>query len=156
MALTPDVEQAFALVNGRVPDDIIALLPSGDDWVNFVPEVDPDHEVPPRSLLATIFSNRGHAVPMATWTASDEVGRGAVLGIEHGAGPSALAQLAERGSGLPPGWRKVSDHARRGLVVSIPADADRASALRWLLEASARLSQVPLTGSWLARTFSVR
>lgn len=156
MALTPDVEQPFALVDGRVPDDVLALLPARGGWVNFVPEVDPDHPVAPRRLFSVIFSNRGHSVPLATWSAPDDGDGGPTLGIEHGAGPNALEQLGESGSGLPPGWRKVTDHARRGLVVEVPADADRATALRWLLESSTRLSGVPLTGSWLARAFSIR
>lgn len=153
MAITPNIEQAFALVEGRVPDDILALLPMVDGWVNFIPEVEADHPVKPRSLLSTIFSNRGHSVPLATWSAPDSGDKGPTLGIEHGAGPNALAQLEQLGSGLPPGWRKMSDHARRGLVLAVPADADRAQSLRWLLEAATHLSSVPLTGSWLARMF---
>lgn len=156
MAVDPDVEQPFTLVSGRVPDDILAIVPDRGGWVNFVPEVDPGHEVAPRSLFATIFSNRGNPVPLATWSAPDDEGARPTLGIEHGWGPGALARLEEAGSPLPEGWLKLTDHARRGLVVTAPVDVDRAEAIRWLLEAATALSTVPLTGSWLARAFLPR
>lgn len=129
------------------------LAASASGWVNFVPEVAEGHEPPPRNLIVSVFSARGEAVPMATWSAPPAPGKRATLGIEHGAGPRALERLADAGLTLPAGWWKVADHARRGLVVTAPADADLDEALGWLLTAAHALSTVPLTGSWLARVY---
>jgi hypothetical protein len=128
------------------------LAAAGGGWVNFVPEVVEGHEPPPRNLVVSVFSARGEAVPMATWAAATGGGR-PTLGIEHGAGPRALARLADAGLPLPAGWWKVADHARRGVVVTTPADADLEATLDWLLTATHALSTVPLTGSWLARVY---
>jgi hypothetical protein len=129
------------------------LIAAGGGWVNMVPEVVEGHEPPPRNLVVSVFSARGEAVPMATWAAAAGPGGRPTLGIEHGAGPRALQRLAEAGLPLPAGFWKVADHARRGLVVTAPADADPEATLHWLLTATHALSTVPLTGSWLARVY---
>ncbi len=154
MSLEPDEEIAVTT------DDLAAVLAVLDEltaatsgWVNLLPEVEPGHEPPPRNLVIALFSARGDAVPLATWTAPARAGGRPTVGIGHGSGPQALAQLEEAGLGLGPGWWKAADHPRRGLVVNPPADAAPADVLRWLLDAATELSTVPLTGAWLARVY---
>lgn len=129
------------------------LTGTGKGWVNLVPEVEPGHDPAPRNLVVAIFSARGDAVPLATWAPAREPGHRPSLGIEHGSGPKAIERLAERDLPLPPGWLKVVDHPRRGLVVGAAVDATVDNMLWWLLTASHLLSTVPLTGSWMARVF---
>jgi hypothetical protein len=154
MALTPDQDLEFD------EDDLVALTGvlaeltgAGSGWVNLRPEVEQGQEPPPRSWLALIFSARGDAVPLATWTPPAAAGERSTLGIEHGSGPQALARLGEHDLGLRPGWLKVADHPRRGLVVTAPGDADPGDVLWWLLAASHALSTVPLSGAWRASIY---
>lgn len=132
------------------------LTAAATGWINLLPEVDPDVEVPPRSMLARVVSARGDAVPMATWLAPTTVAERATVGIEHGSGPRALARLAEHDLPLPSGWLKVSDNSRRGLVLTTPGDVAADDVLWWLLTAAHLLSVPPLTGSWLARIYRPR
>lgn len=126
------------------------LAEAGHGWVNFSPEVEPGHEPAPRRIVVAAFSSRGEPVPLATWTAPDGPGRRVTVGIEHGSGPRAIPRLEAHDLGLADGWLKLSDHARRGVVVSVPGTAPAADVLWWLLTASHALSTVPLTGHWLA------
>ena len=138
-------------------DPIAAILAQLGDassgWVNFVPEVEEGHDPPPRNPVVAIFSAIGDAVPLATWSAPEKPGGRATLGVTHGSGPKALARLERFGVPLEPGWLKVADHPRRGLVVASPPDIELDHALWWLLTASHVLSTVPLTENWLARVF---
>lgn len=131
-----------------------ATTGAGSAWVNFVPEVEDGHEPEPRSLLASVFSARGDAVPLATWSAPAKPGGRPNLGITHGSGPKALEKLSRFGVELEPGWLKVADHPRRGLVVACPREIEPDHALWWLLTASHILSTVPLTENWLARVYT--
>ena len=154
MAIKPTEELPFSEDDLTAVEAVLAeLTEAGHGWVNFTPEVELGHEPPPRNLLATIFSARGEAVPLATWTPPDEPGHRSTLGIEHGSGPKAIARLIEHELPLEPGWFKVVDHPRRGLVVTAPATAPAADVLWWLLAASHALSPVALTGDWLAKIY---
>ncbi len=128
-------------------------LAGTDGWINLSPEVEPGHEPAPRSAVIGLFSARGDAVPLATWTAGGPGARRVTLGVEHGSGPKALARLAEHGIELPARWFKVADHPRRGLVVTCPADEPAEEVAWWLLTACHALSVVPLTGRWQARVY---
>jgi hypothetical protein len=139
-----------------VLDAFNELTAATTGWINLLPEVDPDVEVPPRSLLARVVSARGEVVPLATWLAPTTAGGRANVGIEHGSGPRALPRLAEHGLALPTGWLKVSDNSRRGLVLTTPGDAAADDVLWWLLSAGHLLSGPPLTGSWLAKVYRPR
>ena len=154
MAVSPTREITF---DEEDPSEVVSVLiemaDAASGWVNFVPEVEEGHEPPPRNLVVSVFSARGEAVPMATWFAPETAGGRATLGVEHGSGPNALAKLARFEVGLEPGWLKVTDHARRGLVVTSPKGIEPDHALWWLLTASHVLSIVPLTSSWLARIY---
>lgn len=154
MALTPTEDLAFDEDDLTEVTGVLAELTSaGSGWVNLRPEVEVGQEPPPRSWLALIFSARGDAVPLATWTPPTTPGGRSTLGIEHGSGPQALARLAERELGLGPGWLKVADHPRRGLVVTAPGDASVDDVLWWLLAAAHALSTVPLSGAWQASIY---
>ena len=154
MATTPVDELAFSEDDlSPVEAVLVELADEGRGWVNFSPEVEPGHELPPRNLMVSVFSARGDAVPLATWTPPEEPGQRATVGIEHGAGPKALERLTELELGLGAGWFKVADHPRRGLVVTTPPDAAVGDVLWWLLAASHALSPVPLSGDWLARVY---
>jgi hypothetical protein len=158
MAVTPTREIPF---DEDAIDEIAAILAdleaastgAGSSWVNFVPEVEEGHEPPHRNPVVAIFSARGDAVPLATWTSPAKPGGRPNLGITHGSGPQALAKLARFGIGLEPGWLKVADHPRRGLVVACPREAAPDHTLWWLLTAAHVLSTVPLTGNWLAQVY---
>ena len=154
MAIKPTEELAFCEDDlAPVAAVLTGLAETGSGWVNFVPEVKEGYEPPARNLVTSIFSARGEAVPLATWTPPDAPGRRATLGIEHGSGPKAIARLIEHKLPLPPGWLKVVDNPRRGLVVTAPSAAAVHDVVWWLLAASHALSQVPLTGDWLAKVY---
>jgi hypothetical protein len=141
-------------------DPIVAVMDelteAGSGWINLLPEAEPDAHVPSSGGILAIFTARGPAIPMATWTPppADKPGGRATFGIEHGSGAQALNRLRERELGLRPGWLKVSDHPKRGLVVTAPADADNDDVLWWLLASVHALSMAPLTGDWLSRRYA--
>jgi hypothetical protein len=154
MALTPPVELPFDEDDPAPVEAVLTeLAAEGRGWVNISPEVEPGHEPPPRNLVVAVFSARGDAVPLATWTPPEQMGGRATVGIEHGSGSRALERLTEMDLGLGAGWTKVADHPRRGLVVTTPPDAEPGDVLWWLLAASHALSPVPLTGSWQASVY---
>lgn len=141
-------------------DEVVATMAAmaraGKGWVNFEPAVDVD-DVPPESGTFSLFSGRGPVVPLGTWTPGSTSRRGrvarAMLGLQHPAGSKAKPLLAERGHPVPQGWLVVQDHVRKGLVVSVAAEADAADVLRWLLHAATLLTTVPLTGRWRAAIY---
>jgi hypothetical protein len=129
----------------ELPDgDVAPLAPllDGAAFVNIRPAVD-EELVPPRSPIGSLFTARGPTVPLATWT-PDEVG------FQHGTGVKALERLADAGHPLPAGWRKVSDHPKRGAVLRPPPGADALDALRWLVRAAEILCPLPVIGPWEA------
>ncbi|HEX2578306.1 MAG TPA: hypothetical protein VHK88_18315 [Aquihabitans sp.] len=154
MAVTPAEELEFDEDDLAPAVAVLAeVTAAGGGWVNLSPEVEPGHDPPPRNVVVAVFSARGAAIPLATFSAPEQPGGRATIGIEHGAGPRALERLAEHDLVLGPGWLKVADHPRRGLVVTVPPGAATADVLWWLLAASHALSPVPLTGAWLAKVY---
>lgn len=128
----------------ELPDgDVTPLLEvlEGATYVNLRPGVDAD-EVPPVSGLGQIFGNRGHVVPLATWTPGE-------IGLQHGAGRRAAPLLADVGVPVPEAWYVASDHPRRGLVLRTyqfpPSDT-----LGWLVRAATAVCPLPITRPWLA------
>lgn len=112
-------------------------------WVNLRPDLD-DLPPPSKGWFGNVFSNRGPAVPLATWHPGERA-----AGIEHGTG-SKLDGRAH----VPTGWRVVQDHPRRGLVVHVPDAVADAEVIRWLVELGEELSPVPTAGRWTAVVFS--
>jgi hypothetical protein len=124
-------------------------------WINIGPALTDEEAagIPTRSGLAAWFSGRGPAMPMGTWMPASLDGRprAAQIGVEHGTGPNALDRLEEAGLVLPHDWTRRQDHAKHGVVADLPADADLASAVDWLIAAVTVLSTVVALGdSWTA------
>src|SRR5205085_11772828 len=117
------------------PDDLAAVVAAVADagWVNVQPDVD---EVPEAGGFFAVFSGQGPAVPFGTWHRGDRS-----LGLQHGTGPKLARRLT-----LPPGWRVVQDHPRRGLVLRVPDGVTDADALAWLVATATEVATVPLTG----------
>ena len=135
-----------------VLERMTAIAAAGKGWVNVMPTVDDDVDVPATPGPLAVFNNRGPAVPLGTWTPAT-TGRHPEppsIGVQHAAGTKALVQLAEAGLPLPPGWVRLADHPRRGFVVRLPDDAPLDQTLDWLLAAMVGLVKVPITGRWLA------
>ncbi len=122
-------------------------------WINLQPLVDEEHE-PPEPGPFAFLGGSTHKVPVATWMpgrlAADGTAKPTTVGLQHAAGPRLAAKLRDAGLPLPDGWRITQDHPRRGLVALVPADADDAMVMAWLLEAATFASTVPTTGRWTA------
>jgi len=129
-------------------------------WVNLLPVVDDDgeDETPddaPRARAGVFawLSARGPDLPIATWVAGEDK-RNTVqpdsIGLQHPGGPRALVTLAREGVDLPEGWKRLSDHPKRGLVVEVPVGTDPADCLDWLLRAAEALTPRALPARWRA------
>lgn len=127
------------------PPDLAPVLAALDarGWVNLQPEV-ADIEEADRPSTFGIFGSRGPVVPFATWHAGERS-----AGIQHGTGPKVARRLD-----IPPGWRVVQDHPKRGLVVRVPEGVPQEEVLRWLLATGEALCPVPLLGRWVAEVHS--
>jgi hypothetical protein len=134
-----------------------ALAARGDGlgWINIGPGLRDDQidSLPAPSALDRWLSGRGPAVPMATWTPPPEAADGAppTVGVAHGAGPKALDRLRDAGAPLPPGWRKVQDHAKHGIVAHPAPAAAHDEVLRWLMAACWSLCPIEIDDHWLAQ-----
>jgi len=132
------------------------LATTGEGWVNLQARFpDEDEQVGPqrpRAGVFALFRGRGPTVPVITWVPVEPGRTPAVdsLGIQHGAGPKAVAQLAEAGLPVPAGWRTAGDHPGRGLVLELAAGTDPGDILSWALPASQVLSDVTLPDTWVA------
>jgi hypothetical protein len=128
-----------------------------DGWVNLqAVENDEDGvpDAPPaRAGMFNFLTSRGPRIPVSTWVP------GAVgtkhpepdsMGIQHGAGPKALRQLLAAGVTPPEGATMLSDHPRRGLVLTLPHGTAPAAVLSWIFAASDVLATDPLPDSWVA------
>jgi hypothetical protein len=122
-------------------------------WINLQPNLELE-DVPSSGLgVLSIFSARGPAIPLLTWTPGERSRRGstpAEIGIQHPAGSRAVPILRERGINVPAGWAVVQDHPKRGLVVRPGAGAELATIVEWMLRATAVLCPYELPTSWLA------
>lgn len=154
----PDEQIPFAEAAPQpVVDRMAAQTDAGAGWINLLPEVEEDSDVPPSGGLLSFLSARGPSIPLATWSAGTPTKRGPgrpSIGLQHSGGPKALNRLAGMGLVLGPGWIKVQDHPRRGLVVTVPAGQDHDELLHWLLSAAHALSAAPLTGDWVAEVYN--
>jgi hypothetical protein len=129
------------------------LREARDGWVNLQPAVEPEDVPEVESGLARVFSARGPAVPLGTWVPADRAGEPVSLGLQHPAGSRALARLRELGHPAGAGWRVLSDHPKRGLVLLVPDDEDPDVALAWLVRATGLLAGFDLPDTWHAGVF---
>ncbi len=107
---------------GRVIDRLRELATSRRGWVNFEPEVDPDHDRPPRSPLAALVTARGPEAPLATWKPGEERRQRVEptsIGIQHASGPKAVRRLADGGIALPAYMSGPASHAWWAMIVLI-------------------------------------
>lgn len=138
---------------------MVAMAEAHDGWVNFEPSIPVDDVPAAQAGAFSLFSGRGPAVPLGTWTPPPAPRRGrggpAMIGIQHGAGSRVKNRLAELDHPVPDGWVVMQDHARKGLVVAVPPTAGPTEVVRWLLAAATSLSAVPLTG-WRAAVYRAK
>ena len=161
MATTPDVIEFASTDVAAVVARMEEFAGRGDGWINIGPGLTPEQfaALPARSTMAKWISGRGPAVPMATWTPASRGSRGgrAQLGIAHGTGPNALDRLREAGVALPGGWEKQQDHAKNGIVASLPDTATPRSVVDWTIRALVALSPRVMVGDdWIAEVFVPR
>lgn len=138
-----------------VPLDDVATLTrllvevrTSGGWVNVVPELPKGTEVPATPSSLAVFSKRGPAVPLATWTpeASGRRAEPATVGVQHGVGSALAKRLSGTAAEVPDTWRVVGDHPKRGLVVQVPPDAGDTAVAAWLLHVVDLASIIPHTG----------
>ena len=128
---------------------------SGQGWVNLAPDFGDDGPRPPKPSW---FSGRGPILPMVSLVpgkpTSNASGRPLMVGIEHGAGPTAIAKVTQAGLVLQPGWRVRQDHGRRGIVVEVAPASPVEPVLRWALAAAGELCSLRLPDVWAAEIWS--
>jgi hypothetical protein len=132
------------------------LAATGEGWVNLQARLPDDDEQAgpqrPRAGVFALFRGRGPTIPVVTWVPA-EPGRSPAIdsvGIQHGAGPRAVDQLADAGLPVPAGWRRAADHPGRGLVLELASGTDPDDVLLWALPACQVLSDVDLPDTWVA------
>jgi hypothetical protein len=164
--------RSIALVDFQ-PDDLAAVLAEMNEigrarngWVNVrpVPLDDPADErltefapTPPVAPVG-LFARWRLVLIEGTWLPG-KLGRNgaedASVGLSHPAGRFAVRQLRDAGVPLPDGWRVIVDHAKRGMVITIPdgpggATDATATVLDWFLAAGRVLGPDQVTGRWRA------
>jgi hypothetical protein len=126
---------------------------SGSGWINVEPVIDEEHE-PPQPGPFAFLGGSTHKVPIVTWMPGKRAANGTVkpttVGLQHASGPRVAWRLRDIGCALPDGWRITQDHPRRGLVATVPAEADNGEVIDWLLRAATAVCSVPSTGRWIA------
>jgi len=125
-----------------------ALIDSGRGWINVLPEIPEDVPVPPTPSAFAVFSKRGPVVPMATWTAPTKGGRRSEptqVGVQHGTARPVAKRLVGTPAEIPSGWRRLTDHARRGLVVLPPVGAEPLAIATWIFAVLQELCIPPHT-----------
>jgi hypothetical protein len=149
-------------------DEMVAIDRAANGWVNIRPRPEDDPgpaaadlaPTPPPAPLGLLARRRVVTIE-GTWVPG-RLGRKGVeptsVGLEHPAGRFAVRQLRDGGLALPDRWSVVTDHARRGLVLSAPpagpSDDERRDDLRqiveWLVAAAAILAPEQVSGRWQA------
>ncbi len=156
MVAAPELVEFRPDAAEAVVGHMAAMAATHDGWINLQPAVDAEDAPRGGSPLFGIFSGSGPPVPLMTWTPGERRRRGfgpITVGIQHGAGPKAADRLRESGHPVPEAWMVLQDHPKRGLVTAVPADADHATVLRWLIQAATVLSTVALVGDWRAAVY---
>jgi hypothetical protein len=125
----------------------------GTGWINIEPVIDDQH-LPAEPGPFAFLGGSTHQVPVITWMPGrrqdDRPAKPTTVGLQHASGPRVAWRLRDLGQPVPEGWKVTQDHPRRGLVAEVPADADNAAVIGWLLQAATSVSQVEMTGRWTA------
>ncbi len=152
MAAEPDVV-AFAPDDPAALTQVIDQLSSaGHGGVNVYPGVDPAVLPGEREGWLAIFTNRGPGLPQATYVAVAPPGR-ATLGLRHGLGTTVTKHLTEEGVVTPDAWRKLNDHPKRGLVLSLPADIAPGAVAGWVVAALDAVVPAKPDRDWVLETY---
>lgn len=133
-------------------DRMDLLSTVGRGWINVVPQIPEDIDVPPTPGILAIFNKRGPAVPLGTWTASKLTNRGAEpseVGVQHGAGRKVREELDGTAGAVPETWRMLQDHPRRGLVAQPAPGTSNIEIATWLFGVLGALCRVPRTVNFL-------
>jgi hypothetical protein len=121
-------------------------------WINLQPGV-PDKVLEHAPTPLSLFHRRPRELTLATWAAGGVRRRGPTaptVGIQHGRPDRVRTILAKTDSGVPAGWKVISDRPANGFVARLPVGADPAEVLGWLLRAVEVVSPVPVIGTWRA------
>jgi hypothetical protein len=137
----------------RLLAQMAAIAATRTGWINVEPVIDEEYE-PPEPGPFAFLGGSTHKVPVATWMPGKVAANGSAkpttIGMQHATGPHLAWKLRDVGLALPEGWKITQDHPRRGLVASVPADADNRSVMDWLLRVATFACQVQSTGRWIA------
>ncbi len=139
--------------DARLLAQMAEVVANGSGWINIDPVIEEEHEPPAPGPFAFLGGSTHH-VPTVTWMpgkrAADGTAKPTTVGLQHASGPRVAWRLRDAGHPLPEGWRVTQDHPRRGLVAQVPAEADHAVVIDWLLQAATLVCTVPSTGRWTA------
>jgi hypothetical protein len=133
-------------------DALVRLLgevkAAGSGWLNLRPEIAEDTAVPSTPSSLAIFSKRGPAIPLVTWTPATGGNRPepTSVGVQHGLASGLAKRLVGTAAAIPPTWRVAADHPRRGLVALVPSDVPDAAVASWMLSVADLTSVIPHTG----------
>lgn len=137
--------------------DQLAAVHAG--WLNLQPDVDVEDVADTSTPLTRLLTAKGPPVPLGSWVPGAER-RGGVeptsLGLQHPGGRKAVWRLRDSGVAVPEGWRVLGDHPRRGLVLSLPPDADHTATIDWLVRAAVALTDLVLPDGWRAAVYRGR
>ena len=124
--------------------DVMAeMTAAGKGFINLEPHLDDvDRNNGPAAGIFAVFSVTRNA-PLCTWSAPAANKKRPVpvlIGVQHGLNAKAAPRLPERGVIVPPGWRVVQDHPKKGLVLAVPPTEPAEAMLDWLVRAGEALS----------------
>lgn len=125
-------------------------------WLNVQPDVAVEDVPDTGSPFGRLLTATGPPVPLGSWVPGPER-RGSVeptsLGLQHPGGRRAVWRLRDAGIAVPDTWKVLSDHPRRGLVLSLPDRTDPALTLDWLIRAAVELTEMVLPDVWRAAVY---
>jgi hypothetical protein len=132
----------------------VGMLRETEGWINLTPGVPSDVAVEPqRSLFTWLVGPPGPSAPLATWMpATPGSTRAGKLGVLHARGRLNREGIAGLVS-IPPSWRCLGDHARRGLIFEV-TDATDLEVAESMISVVEELTTLPTTGRYLAEVFT--
>jgi hypothetical protein len=140
--------------DGEVATRLAEVRAARDGWINLLPGVPEDApDLEPPTGLFSVFGSRQPPVTMATLMPvrlNRRSREDLTVGVMHPTGSKAVARLAEQGVEVPEGWVVRQDHARRGLLLSVPADVPGPDVIEWSVRAGTTLCRAEMTGRWQA------
>lgn len=149
----PDAVIEFdAVTPAEVVTWMLRLDGDHQGWINIQPGV-PDRVLERSPTPLSLFHRRPRELTLATWAAGALRRGGPVgptVGILHGRPDRMRTILSTAGLAVPPGWKVLSDRVASGFVARLPAGADPAEVVVWLMQAVEAVSPVPVLQTWRA------